>query len=112
MKILIVDDETFILDFLTELLSMNGYRVTKESSPKEAIKIIENEKFNVAVIDYSMPEVNGTDLVRLIKEQDPMTKVIGISAVAHEELFYDAGADHFLKKPFSTDQILNLINGF
>ncbi len=109
MKILIVDDNHFILDFFTDLLDYQGYTITTASSVKKATKIIKEEDFNMAIIDFSMPDGNGAELVRLIKEQKPIMKIIGISSLEIAELFYDAGVDYFLRKPFTVEKILKVI---
>lgn len=73
--------------------------------------ILVRETFDIAIVDFSMPDGKGTEVVRFIKTQKPETKVVGMSGTEQSNKFYTVGADFFIKKPFSVEQILKVIEG-
>lgn len=109
MRILIVDDEYYIRNYLTALFEMRGHRPIFASSVRDAKAILMRETFDIAIVDFSMPDGKGTKVVRFIKTQRPGTKVVGMSGTEQSDTFYAAGADFFIKKPFSAEQILEVI---
>lgn len=109
MNILVVDDEYAILDFFRDLFGDIGHTLITASSVKEAKKIIEKDAFDIVIVDFSMPDGEGTEVVRFIKIQKPETKILGISATEQCNTFYKAGADFFINKPFSVEQVLEAI---
>ncbi|MBI4667251.1 MAG: response regulator [Nitrospinae bacterium] len=100
-KILIVDDEEGITNSLTRYFKMNEYHVDSVNSPREALRMIQNENYMVIVSDIMMPEMNGIELLRKIKEFNGMIQVIMMTGVVSIEnvltcLRYGAN-DCFLK---------------
>ncbi len=114
-KILIVDDEPNILLSLEFLMKKQGYDVFIARDGKEALSSINQEKPDVVILDIMMPEVDGYEVCKHVKEnhlfQD--TKVIFLSAKAKDndiELGYQLGADLYLTKPFSTRNLIKQVN--
>lgn len=70
-KILVVDDDVLIVDFVTMVLEMNGFKVYSTSSSKEALKIIDEkiEELNLVFLDLMMPEVNGWEVLKYIRKK-------------------------------------------
>ena len=116
-KILIVDDEPNILMSLEFLMRKNGYHVFIARDGSEALKIITKEVPDIIVLDIMMPNVDGYEVcerVRKTKELEHI-KVIFLSAKTKEEDIkkgYDAGANLYLTKPFSTRELLSKIKLF
>lgn len=73
------------------------------------MEILVKETFDIAIIDFSMPDGKGTEVVRFIKTQKPETKVVGMSGTEQSDKFFTVGADFFIIKPFSVEQILEII---
>ena len=109
MKIFIIDDECLIRDFIAEYFNIEGHTIITASSVKGAKAIIERETFDVAFVDFWMPDGRGTEIVRLIKTKRPAAKIIGMSGRDQGNSFCTAGADSFIRNPFDTEQILELI---
>ena len=103
-KILIVDDEPDILEFLKYNLEQNGYLVETALNGKECLKKIENFNPLVVVMDIMMPQMNGVQACEKIKSNPKFKDVVVLFLSARNEEFtqvacYDAGADDFISKP-------------
>ena len=101
-KILIVDDDTQILGMLEKAFSGKGYSVVTASSGEEAKKIFEKEKPRVAFLDLNMPGMNGIELCRWIKSEQPITIIHALTGYGKIfELFdcREAGFEDYFLKP-------------
>lgn len=102
IKILLVDDEKYFLQSLTKRLKRrNQYVKTAESGP-EALALMENESFDVVILDVKMPEMNGIEVLQEIKRRFPDTEVIMLTGHATIESGLDGvrfGAFDYLMKP-------------
>ena len=110
-KILIVDDEPNILMALEFMMKKGGYSVFIARDGSEALEIIKTEAPKVIVLDIMMPEVDGYEVCRFVKDHDTLhnTKVIFLSAKTKEEEIakgYSVGADLYMTKPFSNRNLM------
>lgn len=112
-KILVIDDETGIREGCKRALMPHGYTVqTAENGEKGMQKILE-DNFDLALIDVMMPGTSGIDLISLIHQHDPEIVCIIITGYATVELAVTTikqGAYDFLTKPFTTDELLLVVN--
>ncbi len=107
-RVLVVDDEPGMRDFLEIMLRKDGYEVDTASDGAEAIDRIEQKMFDLAVVDIQMPIMNGIDVLQKINEKSPETTVIMITAYASHETAIEAmklGAYDYITKPFKIDEI-------
>ena len=107
-RILVVDDETSMCQYLTILLRKEGYEVTTASSGVEALALMERRPFDVVISDIQMPQLDGIQLLKGIKAIDPDTPVIMLTAYASEQSAIDAvnlGAYAYLQKHSKNDEI-------
>lgn len=101
-RILIIDDEKEITELIEVFLKNEGYQVYKAHSTNEAIKIINSDSFDLAIIDIMLPDGNGFNLCRFIREKHTYpiimltSKTEGIDRVTGLSL----GADDYVTKPF------------
>lgn len=101
-KILIIDDEKEITELIEAFLKNESYQVYKAHSSNEAIKIIESESLDLAIIDIMLPDGNGFDLCKLIREKYTYpiimltSKTEGVDRITGLSL----GADDYVTKPF------------
>jgi CheY-like chemotaxis protein len=112
-NVLIIDDEEFIRDIVSECLSSTGHNVMTAETPEKAIELIKKNHFDITFLDFSMPNKNGLELLREIKVIDPNSTVVIISSRPGEQLpdeISDEGAYNIIKKPFSVDQIQNAVS--
>jgi signal transduction histidine kinase len=104
-KILIVDDELDILKMLERVLKLEDYDVTTASGGKEAIDLINQDKFDLVITDIRMPEVDGLEVIKHVKEIDDSVEVIVLSGFATIENAIEAlksnRAFHFIMKPLN-----------
>jgi PAS domain S-box-containing protein len=106
LRILLVDDEKAISSGLKKFLGSRGHQVTVSLRGKEGLKLFKKEKYDIVLSDITMPDMDGIELIKKIKEQDQKTKVIVITGHIMremEEKAKEAGADEVLIKPFKNE---------
>ncbi len=114
MKILVVDDEPFMLRMIQIILERGGYAMVAAASGDEAIEIARKEQPGLIIMDAMMPKMDGFTALRLLKGE-PVTNsipVIMLTANPHKfsrEEAESSGATVFLTKPFSPTQLLEEI---
>ena len=107
-KILVVDDERGMREFLNIMLQKEGYGVTSAGSGKEALEYISQKTFDIVITDIRMPDITGIDIIKTVKESTPETIVIMITAYASTETAVEAmkqGAYDYITKPFKIEEI-------
>ena len=112
--ILIVDDEPNIVMSLEFLMRKNGYQVGIARNGTEAIEALNHHAFDVVLLDVMMPDVDGYQVCRHLRNlpSAAATKVIFLSAKSKEadiQKGYEAGADRYIPKPFSTRQLVSKV---
>jgi putative two-component system response regulator len=105
MRILIVDDDEIALELLGEALSGAGYEVTAAHNGREALEILRTGLYRIVISDWEMPEMNGLELCRRIRERSFASYVYIILVTSRDGTDnvvqgLDAGADDFISKPF------------
>ena len=113
-QVLIVDDEPNIVMSLEFLMRKNGYRVSIARNGTEALEAIDQTPFAVVLLDVMMPDVDGYQVCRHVRQRPDRqeTKVIFLSAKSKEadiQKGYDVGADLYIPKPFSTRQLMEQV---
>ncbi len=107
-KILVADDEQSMREFLDIMLKKEGYKVTLASNGEEVIHLIENDLFDLVLLDIRMPKLDGITALKRIKAISPETIVIMITAYASADTAIKAmkeGAYDYITKPFKVDEI-------
>ena len=107
-NILVVDDDTGVRTVFSSILRKEGYRVTAVKNGYEAIKVIDEESFDLALVDLRMPGLDGIQVLEKIKSRRPQTRVIIYSAYGSVEDAVEAmrkGAADYLNKPFSPNEL-------
>lgn len=111
--ILVVDDSPDTLELIRRNLELARYTVTTASSVNEAQTLLAGRTFDLVVTDYHMPFASGIDLIRLVRKQHPDTAIIMITGYASVEGAVEAikaGAEEYLSKPFTDDELLTLVD--
>jgi two-component system response regulator PilR (NtrC family) len=111
-KILVVDDEKSMRDFLGLVLKKEGYFVAVASEGEEAIKVLQKDIFDLVITDVKMPKLSGIDVLKAVKETASETLVIMITAFASAETAIEAlkeGAYDYITKPFQIDEVKLII---
>ena len=111
-KILVVDDERSMREFLGIMLAKEGFQVTQCSDGETALCQVEEEIFDLVIMDIRMPKMDGITVLERIKEMAPETVVIMITAFASTDTAVQAmkkGAYDYITKPFKIDEIKLII---
>ena len=111
MKILVVDDEIDQVESLKRGLRSKGHVVHEALSAQEALNRLHNNLSGIELVitDYSMPAMNGLDLVKTIRQYHADIPVIMMTALAERSVMAEAaraGCDGFLAKPFNLDELI------
>jgi two-component system alkaline phosphatase synthesis response regulator PhoP len=116
-KILVVDDEVYLLQILDFSLGAEGYEVVTAEDGEQALQKAKSEQPDLIVLDIMMPKVDGYEACRKLK-QDPSMKdvpVILLTAKGRDidrKLGLEVGADDYITKPFSPNKLLEKIGSF
>jgi two-component system response regulator PilR (NtrC family) len=111
-KILVADDEQSMREFLDIMLKKEGYKVSLASNGEEVTKLVENDLFDLVLLDIRMPKLDGISALKKIKANTPETIVIMITAYASADTAIKAmkeGAYDYITKPFKVDEIKLII---
>lgn len=113
-KVLFVDDERQILKALKRLFHKSGFESFYASSGEEALGIMEKESIDMIVSDIRMPNMNGYELLKIVKEKYPLTIRVALSGYTDKFKIYNALESNLIKfylfKPWNNDDLKRLIN--
>jgi len=113
MHILIAEDETQIAESLKKNFSDEGHSATIASNGSEAIKLLDSIKFDIALLDWKMPRITGLEVCKKIRVNNSNMPVILITAlgdISNKVEALNAGADDYITKPFSFDEVYARVN--
>ncbi len=112
VRILVVDDEPMMADSLKQNLVEEGYLVDSAATGAEAIELFDQGGHHLAICDLQLPDMDGLELMRHMKDARPMTEVIvvtGYGSVQRAVEATKAGAFYFVEKPFDFEEIQPLV---
>ena len=110
VKLLVVDDEAEICEFLKSFFEERNYNVVIANSGEQALERIKHDKPNVVLLDIKMPGMDGIQTLREIKTKNPKTKVIMVTAIETRDKIEEClrlGADNYITKPLSLEYLEN-----
>ena len=115
MKILIVDDEKDILEFLSYSLQKKGFEIFTASNGSTALKIAKKEVPNLIILDVMMPEMDGIDMCEKIREIEVLDSTLILFLTARSEEYselagFSAGADDYVTKPIKPKLLISRVN--
>jgi DNA-binding response OmpR family regulator len=108
-KILIVEDDEVLREYLAAELSANGYATECCSSGEDALQLLTNFHFDLIVQDWALPGISGEEVCRRFRRsggQSPMIFLTGKGNIQFKENSFDAGADDYIVKPFEMRELL------
>lgn len=114
MKVLIADDEPFVVRMLKDKFQNAGIGVVSAANGKEAVRVAQAETPQVIIMDWMMPEMNGLDACRAIRsipvhQRTPIIMLTAKGQELDERKGREAGADFYVTKPFSPRMLLRLV---
>jgi len=111
-QILVIDDEDTLRYFLRLHLQEQGYQVAEAADGQTALRLINKNKFDLALVDLRLADMDGLDIVRHLRKVSPPTSVIILTAHATLDSAIEAlrqGAHDYLTKPFETAELLTSV---
>lgn len=111
-RILVVDDEEALRVVLSAELEGEGYQVTSAADGQEAINILTTKEFDLILLDIKMPNVDGFEVLKFVKERWPQTKVVMLTGFADLKNAIESkklGAEDFVSKPYDLVDLLTTV---
>jgi len=111
-EILVVDDSKVITDLIKLMLEKSGYRCMAANTAKECVQLLQNEKFDLVLLDIALPEVSGLDILDSVKsnEKQKGTKVVLFTASSPTEDqmrgYMEKGAAGLIRKPVRKESLI------
>lgn len=108
MKILLIDDDEWIRDSLTLFFESEGCHLKALETAEEGLATLKNENYDIMIVDYRLPDINGLEFFKRIQESHPNAFKILITAYGSKELLSKAkeiGVHDFVEKPFTSETI-------
>lgn len=112
-KVLLVDDEVDFLETLSERMRLRDMDVTTSASPLDAIKKVQEKDYDAIIMDLKMPQMDGLQLLKVLKEKNPDLQIILLTGHATVEKGIEAmklGATDFLEKPVDLNVLTEKIH--
>ena len=109
MRILLTEDEEGIISFMTKGLRSAGYAVDVARTGSEGFHMAKINSYDLIIMDYMLPEMNGIETIKHIRSKRVIAPIIMLTVIDDEDNIVnalDAGADDYLSKPFSFDELL------
>ena len=108
INILVVDDEKTIVDVIEVYLKKEGYTVFTAINGNEALKIFNDKKINLIILDLMLPDISGEDICKKIKNQIDIPIIMLTAKVNEDDVLngFKQGADDYVIKPFSVKQLI------
>jgi two-component system NtrC family response regulator len=113
-NILIIDDDKYIQQVFARILRKQGYQADSAETGQEAIEKLQNQRYDLALVDVKLPDTNGTDLIQRMHTTYPnMIKIAitGFPSLEDATKVIDRGASAYLVKPVKSEELIMLING-
>jgi DNA-binding NtrC family response regulator len=111
-RVMIIDDEQIVCDRLSFELERSGLEVEAHTESKRALERLSSEKFDLVITDIKMRGPDGIEVMRFVKENHPLTRVVVITGFATVETAKEVlkgGAVDFIPKPFKMSQLRELV---
>ncbi len=114
-NILVIDDEPDILEFVERVLQDAGYSIVKAKDAKQGLAILQSEKIDLLLLDIMLPEVDGWQLMQIMKSDERLKKIPVAMLTARVDAYdkiigLKEGAVDYICKPFTAEQLLKRID--
>jgi formate/nitrite transporter len=112
-KMLIIDDDAIVLKSCRKIFETEGYSVTSTPNPQEGIKLVSENSYDVILVDWMMPGMDGMNVVEEIDKRSPNSAMVMISghpSVGRATEAMKRGAMDYIAKPFKPDEIIAVVN--
>jgi CheY-like chemotaxis protein len=117
IRILVIDDEALVRDFIRQILETEHYQVSEAADGEEGLACVRTSPVNAAIVDIFMPNKEGIETIRTLQRDYPHIKIIAISGGGAKgrvepplEAALTFGAHKALMKPFSSEELLTVVH--
>lgn len=111
-RILVIDDQPRVLEFMVRALEMEGYQPESVSDSREAVKVLQDTTFDLVISDIVMPHLHGLELLDAVKRRNQNSQVLFVTGYPNKEIVREAmsrGAFGIFEKPVETDEFLGAV---
>jgi len=110
IRILFVEDEIDIVKFMVDFLNQKGYQVIPATTGKEALVLLQEDVYDLAIVDLILPDMNGNELCAMIRHNNktkrlPIIVSTGIGDPLTQKISKDIGVNEFLVKPYTSEKL-------
>jgi len=111
-KVLVVEDELKIVEFIESYLKNSGYKVYKAENGREALKVFTSEDIDLILLDLMLPDISGEQICKEIRKTSKVPIIMLTAKSSDENIIngLDIGADDYMTKPFSPRQMIARVN--
>lgn len=111
-KILVIEDEVKIVEFIESYLLNSGYEVIKAEAGRKGLELFEDQKPDMVLLDLMLPDISGEDICRRIRKISKIPIIMLTAKTSEESIIngLDIGADDYITKPFSPRQMVARVN--
>lgn len=112
IKLLIVDDEVKFLQSISERLKLKDFDVTTASDGRQAVKVAKRGKFDVAILDLKMPDMDGTEVMTILKKRHKFLQILILTGHASIDSAVECtklGAFNYIEKPYDFEKLIEAI---
>jgi len=109
MKILLLEDDHILCESLTEYLELEGYSVDRAHRGEEVFDLTFDNKYDLYILDINVPDINGFDVLKALKESGDETPAIYVTALTDVSSLskgFSLGAEDYIKKPFDPEELV------
>jgi DNA-binding response OmpR family regulator len=113
-RILVVDDESLIVYSLSAALRHDGSQVTTATNGKDALGEIRRSPYDICFLDIHLPDANGFDLMKIVREISPATRIVLMTAVDLDDVqmnYLRHNDGRYLPKPFDLEEVRSIVKG-
>ena len=107
-NVLVIDDEPIVLDSCRRILHDEGFEVNGAMNGREGLKKIEEDKYDAVLVDWKLPEIDGMEVLRIIKKNHPdiiVVMITGYPSVASAVQAMKLGVSNYVSKPFTPEEL-------
>lgn len=112
-RLLIAEDEEILRMLIVDTLEDDGYDIDEAEDGAEAYNFIQDNDYDLVLLDYMMPEMTGLEVIKKVRSEGNMdVKIMMLTAKAQkkdEEIAREAGANYFISKPFSPVELASVV---
>ena len=109
-RVLVVEDDSFLAELICECLNLGAHDAMCAETGAEAMNLLGSEQFDVILLDWQLPDMEGIDILRKYREGSGSAKVVMLTGMrGKKDEILELGADRFLAKPFRVEQVLEVM---